>query len=445
MIDVFEHEKRITDNFFLVKFHELNAYFLIQVLPFRIWEVEDYDGRCDYAFEETVVSKEDYVYQGCDTPVPLFIVTNKCNLACDYCYADEGSYGCAETTMSIETIDGTFDLILDKYRDAIRKHSLKFLNVNAVCFGGEPLLNLKGVERILFNQDKVARILAEEFSNTEIKVLQHINTNGYGINQEAKGYILRNRDKMELVFSFDGINHDLHRRGVNGAPTAEKVIESIREFASQGLDISITCCVHPDEMGLFEENIKYITGLFGKEININFSFLRGSLHFRSFSREKKEYLYNGGEIREAARIITSYMRAGYNIYSKKFDNIQERAYPFRCPAIGKSELCVMPDGNFYPCHNFVDDKYVYGNVLEDKRLELKNRLFDSYVAVRDIYRLEGCRNCCMKSICLSSFDCPSHSLFDLHDICCKDDVICDFGRIVQYQLLLSTVMALRKL
>ena len=42
MIDVFELEKKISDNLFVVKFYELEEHFLIQPLPLRIWVLENY-------------------------------------------------------------------------------------------------------------------------------------------------------------------------------------------------------------------------------------------------------------------------------------------------------------------------------------------------------------------------------------------------------------------
>ena len=442
MLKVFELEKKLTDNLFVVKFFERKEMYLIQSLPLRIWTIDNYEHISDNDLIEMSTDSDSAINHFADIPilpVPLFIVTNNCNLACDYCYADEGSYGCEGVVMTHDVIDKTFSLLYKKYSELIRKHNHKEIDVNAICFGGEPFINLQGMMRILENQKEIAAKLQKEFPNTRVNILQHINTNGFGLQDASIKYISDNSEFVEFVISFDGINHDLHRRDRNKQPTSNEVINTIKKLAENGFKLSVTCCLHPNELSNFDDNIKYLTELFGKDISVNFSFLRGSLHFRNLAESGKKYLYDENEILSAAKTIKKYLADGYSIYSKKFSDLQERASLFRCPAIGKNEICIMPDGSIYPCHNFVDKRYSYGNVLKDDEIILKNDAFDPLVEKRNIFSQTGCSDCCMKSICLSSFDCPSHSLFDLGSMNELDNGICDFARIVQYKLLLNAV------
>lgn len=439
MIDVFEIEKRINENFFILKFYELEQVFLLQVFPFRIWLLDDNYINLD---EEDVIGLAESDYCDMGSVTPLFILTNNCNLACSYCYADEGSYGCEGTFMSKHVIESTFEGLLNKYRENIKVNKPNVFNVNAVCFGGEPLLHVGGLESVLHGQNRVAEKLRKEFPNVVIKVKQHINSNGYGITSAAKEYLEANKEVIEMVFSFDGLNHDKHRKTKDGRDSSVEALESIRYYAGLGIDVSVTCCIQPDELGVFADNIKYIFEVLPSNVAVNFSFLRGSLHFRDASKENKEYIYDEEQIVNIAEIIADYIRKGHNIYNRKFGLMQERAFTYRCPAIGKKEFCVMPNGNIYPCHNFVDDKYTYGNAIEQSTYQMVNTFFDKYLEKRTIFDTKGCENCCMKSICISSFDCPSHSMFDLGDIHLNDEVICNFGRIVQKELFLNSVREL---
>ena len=436
MKKVFEIEKKISDDFFILKFFELETVFLIKVFPFRLWVL---DENYENLTIEDLKDLDDDNYCDMGSITPLFILTNNCNLACSYCYADEGSYGCDGTFMSSDIIRDTFDGLLLKYRENIIRNKPDVFNVNAVCFGGEPLLHVKGLEDVLYEQKRIAGVLQKEFPDVEIRVKQHINSNGYGITEKARKYLVNNKNQIEMVFSFDGINHDLYRKTKDGRNSAVEALSSIKYYSEIGIDVSVTCCVQPNELNQFEENIKYIFDVLPQNVAVNFSFLRGSLHFRDASKQNKEYIYSEAEIIKMAEIIAAYIKAGYNIYNRKFDQMQERAFTYRCPAIGKKEFCVMPNGHTYPCHNFVDDKYSYGEVSVQSTYQMSNKVFDEYVKDRTIFDTKGCEECCMKSICISSFDCPSHSMFDLGDIHLNDQIICKFGRIVQKELLLNTV------
>ena len=439
MINVFEIEKKIDDQFFIIKFFELPNYYLIHLLPFRIWEldsnVDDINDIDFSAIEEIPISDMGNI-------TPLFILTNNCNLACDYCYADEGSYGCEGSFMSKDIIIKTFDGLYEVYKNNILSNGTQIFELNAVCFGGEPLLYVEGLQTVLDCQKELKEKLEKDFPSVTFSIKQHINSNGFNISDSAKKYIELNKDFIEMVFSFDGLNHDKHRLSKTGLPSSIEAISSIRYYSSIGINTSVTCCLQPDELGSFEENIKYILETLPHNVSLNFSFLRGSLHFRDLSKEGKRYLYNPEEVIRIANIIVNYIKAGYCIYDKKFGNLQERAFLYRCPAIGKKEFCVMPDGNLYPCHNFVDKKYTYGSVCKQDSFSMRNKEFDKYVDNRTVFDVENCDNCCMKSFCLSSFDCPSHSLFDLNDIYSNDPVICDFGRIIQKELLLNYIYEL---
>lgn len=436
MLSVFEYEKKIDENFFVFKFHEIERYFLLKLLPFRLWQLENYEPEKT----DIDISKfSDDIVIDTGNLTPLFILTNKCNLACSYCYADEGSYGCSGAFMSDEVIEQTFDGLLSVYRNHLAKVKPPSFQVNAVCFGGEPLLHIEGLKSVLEKQKKISGILTEEFPNTKITYKQHINTNGYQISEKAKKHLIDNKESIELVLSFDGLNHDKHRLSKLGEPSAKEVLDNINFYSSEGIDVSVTCCLQPDELLDFKNNIEYLISVISKNVSINFSFLRGSLHFRNISSSNKEYLYDNQAVIYVANIIADYIKKGYNIYNKKFSQLQERAFLYRCPAIGKKEICVMPNGSVYPCHNFVASTYTYGTVGDSSTFSLKNAIFDSFLEERKIYDTPGCTDCCMKSICLSSFDCPSHSLFDLGDIHQNDAVVCDFGRIVQKELLLNSI------
>lgn len=75
------------------------------------------------------------------------VLTQHCNLACKYCYAHDGTYGCKTSiNMSFDTAKNSIDFFLNKFSKGIRL--IHF-------FGGEPLLNREVLEKICIYCDEL--------------------------------------------------------------------------------------------------------------------------------------------------------------------------------------------------------------------------------------------------------------------------------------------------
>ena len=80
--------------------------------------------------EEVTAKREHELYK------LVLNITNKCNLACKYCYANGGNYCSSEGIMKVETAKATLDTFLKRYR-----------NIRVIqFFGGEPTFNLDVIE-----------------------------------------------------------------------------------------------------------------------------------------------------------------------------------------------------------------------------------------------------------------------------------------------------------
>lgn len=101
-------------------------------------------------------------------------VAHTCNLACHYCYADEGRYGGRDSLMTEETARRYVDFLFDSDPEAPR--------LRLTFFGGEPLLNFKVV--------RLAADLARERAAREgRKVLFAMTTNGTLVTDEVADYL----------------------------------------------------------------------------------------------------------------------------------------------------------------------------------------------------------------------------------------------------------------
>ena len=132
--------------------------------------------------------------------------------------------------------------------------------------------------------------------------------------------------------------------------------------------------------------------------------------------------------------VIQLIREDENIYCNKFiRRAQAGGFRNKCAAC-LFEFCVIPDGSIYPCHNFIQNDYCLGSINDGDVDITKTEQYGKFLS-RDIDRLQPCRTCCLKSICISSFDCPAHSDHDLHDFYKVDELICNAGKEIQLALL----------
>jgi uncharacterized protein len=153
------------------------------------------------------------------------VVTEQCNLKCDYCYARLSKRWHHNHTMSIDIADNIIDKLVAQ---ANRCELIQF-------FGGEPTLNIDIVEHI-------AREIERRYKSGELRVMPRLGivTNGY-FRHRDRIYDVLKRYNVETTISLDGppaIN-DLLRLTNNGKSTYRTVTESIDKLLASGVSIAI--------------------------------------------------------------------------------------------------------------------------------------------------------------------------------------------------------------
>lgn len=136
-------------------------------------------------------------------------VTQKCNLACEYC-SYSGSYhnrSHADKFMSFETAKKSIDFLIQHCRDS-RLFGISF-------YGGEPLLAFDFMKKcVAYSKERAeGRDVAYNFT-----------TNGTLITEEKFDFLVNNN--FSIMISLDGPDsiHDKNRRFANGGHGSHKVI-----------------------------------------------------------------------------------------------------------------------------------------------------------------------------------------------------------------------------
>lgn len=437
-------EEMLDDNHFLIQFENNVHFFLIQSYPFMVFKVDSltagdlmnkssdiHEILPDLKNEQNLFTTPGIFYQ------PILIITNRCNLQCKYCYADNGSYGFdGYSDMDFNTIEQSVKYVEENILKYKEKLAGQDIELAYVAFGGESLINLDGVNNLLL----CAKESCERMSvilKANVKPLVIINTNGLLLTDDMLNAFSEYKEYIEFVVSIDGLYHDENRLDNVGHGSLRKTINGINLLKKWDFDFYVTCCLMPDHLNQTAENIKYIRSVIGDGKQINLSFIRGAIE------NVKEHVAYPGMIQQSYTKenveqyicdVVSLIEADENIYSNKFmRRVYAGGFRNKCAAC-LYEFCVTADGSVYPCHNFIQNDYKLGNINDSDFSISSSPHFDKFLS-RDMDRLEPCNTCCLKSVCISSFDCTAHSEHDLRDFFKVDELICNAGKQIQLALL----------
>lgn len=281
-------------------------------------------------------------------------MAHDCNLRCRYCFADTGAYGGPRGLMSLETAKAAMDFLMEA--SGHRTH------VEVDFFGGEPLLN--------FDVCKAAARYGRDLAKKHGKVLKlTLTTNGVLMTDAVIDWVKAN--DIDLVLSLDGrkVVHDHMRPFVGGGPSYDRVVPRYQAFMAKA---------DPDQW-------YYMRGTY---THFNTDFADDVIHMADdlgFDRLSMEPVVAPAEASYALReedkpalmasydkLTRHYLKAreagkGYDFYHFNVDFDGGPCLPKRLVGCGSGHdyLAVSPEGDLYPCHQFVgDDSYKMGAVRE---------------------------------------------------------------------------------
>jgi len=306
-----------------------------------------------------------------------------CNLRCRYCFAGAGVFGGNRGLMSIETGKKALDFLFDA--SGARRH------VEVDYFGGEPLLNFAVIrELILYGQAESAR---------RGKVLkQTLTTNGLLLEGDVLDFL--NEHDIALVLSLDGRReiNDLMRPCLDGAGSYDRILPRLRTAVE-------------DRGG---DNY-YVRGTYTRH---NRDFFQDVLHLTecgfdlvsvepAVASEKADFALRPDDLPELfeqyeklARYCHERHIAGkpLTFFHFNLDLDFGPCLPKRLQGCGAGSdyLAVTPEGDLYPCHQFVGQKeFIIGHV--DSGIitrEISERFRNCHILTKEL-----CRTCWARFFC----------------------------------------------
>lgn len=334
-------------------------------------------------------------------------IAHDCNLRCKYCFAGQGGYGQWRMLMPFDVARRGVDFLI--------AHSGPREHCELDFFGGEPLLNWHVV------QQTIDYVHTQEKKHHK-KIKMSLTTNGLLLDEAKVKYLTENH--ISLILSLDGRKemHDRMRPGVHGEGTYDRIVKNLQY-----------CVQHRN----------------GEEYYVRGTFTRYNLDFTTDVIDMLDHGFDAvsmepvvGEDTEEYSIKKEDLprvKEEYDRLAKLFIQREEEGRPFfffhfnmdlwkgpclpkrlRGCGAGHEYLAVVPNGDIYPCHQFVGrEGYVLGNVYEG----LKNMKMMHDFRANHVFSKPTCVDCWAKFFCSGGCHANNESFAgDIHkpyDITCE--------------------------
>ena len=334
-------------------------------------------------------------------------IAHDCNLACRYCFAEEGEYHGRRALMSYD--------IGVKALDYLIQNSGNRRNLEVDFFGGEPLMNWKVVKDLVAYGREQEKIHNKHFRFT-------LTTNGVLLNDEVQEFA--NREMDNVVLSLDGRKevNDKMRPFRNGKGSYDLIVPKFQKLADSR-----------------EQDRYYIRGTFTRN-NLDFTedvMEFADLGFKQISiepvvaEESDDYAIRESDLPIIAKEYDKLAQAiiarekegrGFNFFHFMIDLEGGPCVAKRLSGCGSGTeyLAVTPWGDLYPCHQFVgNEAFLMGNVDDGI---VRPDIADQFRGC-SVYTKEKCKTCFAKFYCsggcMANSDKFHGSIYDTYDIGCE--------------------------
>ena len=327
-------------------------------------------------------------------------IAHDCNLACRYCFAEEGEYHGRRALMSYEVGKASLDFLI--------ANSGNRRNLEVDFFGGEPTLNFQVVKDLVAYGREQEKLHNKKFRFT-------LTTNGVLLNDEIMEFA--NREMANVVLSIDGRKdvHDYMRPFRGGQGSYETIVPKFQKFADSR-----------------DQNNYYVRGTFTHH---NLDFSKDVLHLADLgfeqisvepvvAQETDDYAIREEDL---PQLFEEYDNLAVEMVKRKREGRDFNFFHFMIdleggPCVAKrlsgcgsgtEYLAVTPWGDLYPCHQFVgNEKFLLGDVFDGVK---RTDICDEFKGC-NVYAKPKCRECFARFYCSGGCAANSYNFHgDIHN------------------------------
>lgn len=337
-------------------------------------------------------------------------IAHDCNLACRYCFAEEGEYKGRRALMSYEVGKKALDFLI--------ANSGTRRNLEVDFFGGEPLMNFDVVKQLVAYGREQEKIHDKNFRFT-------LTTNGVLLDDDIMEFA--NKEMSNVVLSIDGRKevHDKMRPARNGKGSYDIIVPKFQKLAESR-----------------NQTDYYVRGTF---THYNTDFSEDVLHMADLGFEQISFEPVVAPPEEGYALTEEDVPVICEEYDKLAQEMIRRKQNGKCfnffhfmidltggPCVAKrlsgcgsgtEYLAVTPWGDFYPCHQFVgNEDFLLGNVEEG----ITNTEVQNEFKLCNVYAKEKCKDCFARFYC--SGGCAANAFNFTGDINGAYDIGCELQK-----------------
>lgn len=337
-------------------------------------------------------------------------IAHDCNLACRYCFAEEGEYHGRRAIMSYEVGKKALDFLV--------ANSGNRTNLEVDFFGGEPLMNWEVVKQLV----AYGRSLEEEHHK---KFRFTITTNGVLLNDEILEFV--NKEMGNMVLSIDGRKevHDRMRPHRGGQGSYDEIVPKFKKAAeSRGQMNYYVRGTYTHYNTDFAKDVLHLADLGFKQISVEPVVAPETEDYAIREEDLPQLLAQYDELAEEM-IKRRKEGNGFNFFHFMIDLEGGPCVAKRLSGCGSGTeyLAVTPWGDLYPCHQFVgNEDFLIGNVDEGV---LRTDIRDEFKQC-NVYAKEKCKDCFAKFYC--SGGCAANSYNFTGNVNGSYDIGCELQR-----------------
>ena len=334
-------------------------------------------------------------------------IAHDCNLACRYCFAEEGEYHGRRALMSYEVGKKALDFLIE--------NSGNRRNLEVDFFGGEPLMNWDVVKKLV----EYGRSREEECNK---KFRFTLTTNGVLLNDEILEFV--NKEMANVVLSIDGREqvHNKMRPFRNGKGSYELIVPKFIKTANSRNQTNYYVRGTFTHYNLdFSEDVLHLADLGFKQISVE-PVVAPPTEDYAIKEEDIPVLLK--EYDKLAQEMIKRHKNGedFNFFHFRIDLEGGPCVANRLSGCGSGTeyLAVTPWGDFYPCHQFVgNEEFLLGNVDDG----IVNTAVRDEFKLCNVYAKDKCRDCFARFYCSGGCAANSYnfqgSILGAYDIGCE--------------------------
>ena len=341
--------------------HDLDQEQLAQLKSIDEKEVSEINAELDELVTEGVLDSPCTCTQDCkkigEIKALCLHICHDCNLKCQYCFADEGTYHTRNRAhMSFEVGKNAIDFLV--------QHSGKRHNLEVDFFGGEPLMNFDVVKQIVEYARSIEDKVGKKFSFT-------MTTNCILLSDDKIEWL--NKEMNNIVLSIDGRQeiHDEVRRTVNGKSAFDVIIKNALKLRKVRGDKTYYVRGTYTAKNLdFAKDVEYLNDIGFDQISMEP--VVTNIEGLKITEEMLPTILK--EYEKLAEIYIDRRKTDkwFNFFHFMIDIESGPCVVKRLTGCGAGceYLAVTPTGDIFPCHQFAENKdYYMGNVF-DKEINM---------------------------------------------------------------------------